>query len=176
MTIRVSEAVRLLDERGQITRHKHRPDPTRLALFLPEVFGPNVPEDLAAFYGEAIASVGEFDAIGPGWSDWSGWGGSAENLSQLMHAGAAPLFWDGCGSLYGLDLTTVDATPAVYFFDHDDCYAQASWAAGSSLGVFLLLLADHDRAYDENWPDRWQLKIDPDIEKCPRAPAIWNAG
>jgi hypothetical protein len=42
--------------------------------------------------------------------------------------------------------------------------------------VFLLLLADHDRSYDENWPQRWELKVDPDIERCPRAPAIWNAG
>lgn len=124
----------------------------RLALFLPEVFGPKVPEDLIAFYGEAIASVGDFNALGPGWRDWSGWGGSAESLSQLMHAGAAPHFWDGCGSLYGLDLTAGDATPAVYFFDHDNGFAKPGYAAGSSLGAFLLLFADRDRAYREKWP------------------------
>jgi hypothetical protein len=66
--------------------------------------------------------------------------------------------------------------PAVYFFDKEDSFEKPAWAAGSSLGVFLLLLADHDRSYDENWPQRWELKVDPDIERCPRAPAIWNAG
>jgi hypothetical protein len=38
----------------------------------------------------------------------------------------------------------------------------------------MLLAADHDKAYAEDWPERWQLSIDPDIDKCPRAPAIWN--
>jgi len=26
----------------------------------------------------------------------------------------------------------------------------------------------------ENWPAKWELTIDPDLERCPRAPAIWN--
>lgn len=62
-----------------------------------------------------------------------------------------------------------------YLFDHERGFAPEP-AAGSSLGVFLLLLADHDRAYDEKWPACWQLKVDPYIERCPRAPAIWNLG
>jgi len=66
--------------------------------------------------------------------------------------------------------------PAVYFFDHEDSYERPHWAAGSSLGAFLLLLADGDRAHAEAWPQKWELSIDPDIEKCPRAPAIWAAG
>jgi hypothetical protein len=86
-----------------------------------------------------------------------------------------PIFFDGCGSLFGLDLASGDTTPAVYFFDHADEFAKPRWAAGSSLGAFLLLAADHDQAYEENWPERWQLAIDPDLDKCPRAPAIWNA-
>jgi hypothetical protein len=53
---------------------------------------------------------------------------------------------------------------------------QHQWAAGSSLGAFLLLLADGDRAHREAWPPKWELAIDPDLEKCLRAPAIWNAG
>jgi hypothetical protein len=64
----------------------------------------------------------------------------------------------------------------VYFFDHQDEYERPRWAAGSSLGAFLLLYADHDRAYAEDRPDGWELEIDPDIDKCPRAPAIWEVG
>ena len=64
----------------------------------------------------------------------------------------------------------------MYFFDACDLYATPQWAAGSSLGAFLLLLADHDRSYDEKWPKKWELRIDPDIDKCPRARAIWAAG
>ena len=60
-------------------------------------------------------------------------------------------------------------TPAVYFFDHEDRSDTPNYAAGSSLGVFMLLLADKDRAYDEHWPARWELKLDPDIDKCPGA-------
>jgi hypothetical protein len=26
------------------------------------------------------------------------------------------------------------------------------------------------------WPPMWELKIDPDLERRPRAPAIWDAG
>jgi hypothetical protein len=60
--------------------------------------------------------------------------------------------------------------------DHERSYEKPEWAAGSSLGAFLLLLADSDRSYAEHWQPRWELTIDPDIEKCPRAPSIWNAG
>lgn len=97
-------------------------------------------------------------------------------VTELLHADAVPLFGDGCGNLYGLDLTLGVEVPAVYFFDHERSYEKPEWAAGSSVGAFLLLLADSDRAYAEGWPSRWELGIDPDIEKCPRAPAIWAAG
>jgi hypothetical protein len=98
----------------------------------------------------------------------------AVDSTALLHVQAVPIFFDGCGSLYGLDLSSGDLTPAVYFFDHEDEFSKPHWAAGSSLGAFLLLLADHDRAYRENWSERWQLAIDPDLDNCPRAPAIWN--
>jgi hypothetical protein len=65
--------------------------------------------------------------------------------------------------------------PAVYFFDHEREFRTPQWAAGSSLGAFLLLLADGDRAHREGWPPKWELAIDPAPDKCPRAPAIWNA-
>lgn len=75
-----------------------------------------------------------------------------------------------------MDLTPDAAPRAVYFFDHERGFEAPEWAAGSSLARFLLYLADADRALDEGWPARWVLKHDPDIERCPRAPAIWNAG
>jgi hypothetical protein len=94
-------------------------------------------------------------------------------VTELLHADAVPLFRDGCGNFYGLDLTAEVKAPAVYFFNHERGFEQPEGAAGSSLGAFLLLLADHDRAYEEQWPFRWELKIDPDINNCPRAPAMW---
>jgi hypothetical protein len=53
----------------------------------------------------------------------------------------------------------------------------AAWRApaGSSIGSFLLLLAEHDAGIDEKQPPGWELKIDPNLEKCPRAPPIWLA-
>lgn len=113
MVVSFAEAVRALEARGQLTRHKYGGDATRLKLMLTEVFGPQHPGELAEFYGQAIASLGEFHAVSPGWSDRCGWGESAEILSDLMDVGAAPLFNDGCGNIYGLDLTADDATPAV---------------------------------------------------------------
>jgi hypothetical protein len=59
-----------------------------------------------------------------------------------------------------------------YFFEHERGYGKPEYATGSSLGTFLLLLAESDRAQDEVRPSKWQLKIDPDIDKRPRAPAV----
>ena len=95
-------------------------------------------------------------------------------MDCLLPASAVPLISDGCGSLFGLDLSAADAGPAVYFFDHEDEFRTPRWAAGSSLGLFLLVLADSDRALSEGWPLQWALKLDPDLDKCRRAPAIWN--
>jgi hypothetical protein len=38
------------------------------------------------------------------------------------------------------------------------------------------MLADSDRAQSESWPLQWELNLDPDLDKCARAPAIWNTG
>jgi hypothetical protein len=124
------------------------------------------------FYRERIATLGAFYAQTPEWNDRAGWRSPDSLVTRLVHANAAPLFDDGCGDLYGLDLTPSEA-PAVYFFDHEDGFERPRWAAGSSLGAFLLILANTDRAHAEGWPERWELNIDPDIENCPRAPAIW---
>jgi hypothetical protein len=174
LRVDVAEAAQALEAQGRLERAgvDHS---ARIIAHVGEQLGRALPSDLEDFYRERIAGIGGFQAIWPIWNDWVGWRPMAVDSTRLLHVQAVPIFFDGCGSLYGLDLAARGETPAVYFFDHEDGFATPQWAAGSSLGAFLLLLADHDRAYREHWPDRWQLSIDPDIDKCPRAPAIWNA-
>jgi hypothetical protein len=162
--INITEVAHALEAQDRLERHR----PKQLERIIGQVreqLGQALPPDLDDFYRERIASVGDFLTIGLVWTEW---------VTKLLHVQAVPIFFDGCGSMYGLDLASGDAIPAVYFFDHEDEFSKPRWAAGSSLGTFLLLLADHDRAYEENWPERWQLSIDPDLDKCPRAPAIWD--
>lgn len=175
MKTTVSSAVRQLKAR-KILLHTRDDHSDKIIQRVGELLGRKLPSDLVEFYREQIMTVAGHDACLPWWNDWVGWHSTDAFVTHLAHADAVPLFWDGCGSLFGLDLTPGVETPSVYFFDHEDGYERARWAAGSSLGAFLLLFADHDRAYDEQWPLKWQLKIDPEIEKCPRAPAIWDAG
>jgi hypothetical protein len=172
MTVSVGEAAKLLEERGMLKRRRDD-HVARVPAHMASVLGRDIPADLRDFYLERIYSVGDFLAIAPAWNDWVGWRPAGD--TELLPAQAVPIFSDGCGSLYGLDLSTTDDSPPVYFFDHEDCFETPQWAAGSTLGRFLLLLGEHDQAYREGRPDGWQLSIDPDIDKCPRAPAIWEA-
>lgn len=171
----VHEAARQLEERGLLTRTP-ADQSAGIIDHVREALGKGFPEDLEAFYRERIARVGDFNAILPTGNDRVGWRSTAVRMDSLIPASAAPLFSDGCGSLFGLDLSAIDADPAVYFFDHEDGFKSPRWAAGSSLGSFLLLLADSDQAQRENWPPRWELTLDPDLDKCTRAPAIWHTG
>ena len=173
MRIPVQEAARQLEERGLLKRERHD-DAGRIIEHVHSLLGRELPTDLVEFYRERIASIGEFPSVTPHWNERVGWRTPDGLLTRLAHADAVPLFGDGAGNFYGLDLTLGVEAPAVYFFDHERDYEKPIWAAGSSLGAFLLLLADSDRAYAEDWPPRWELRIDPDIEKCPRAPAIWS--
>lgn len=175
MRISVAEAARQLEARGVLKR-EGRDVSDRIIARAEELLARPLPQDLIDFYRECIAEIGEFQAMTPGWNDYVGWHGSDGILTDLMHADAVPVFDDGCGSLYGLDITMGVEVPAVYFFDHEHSFEYPAFAGGSSLGAFMLLLADHDRAIDEKWPEKWELKIDPDLERCPRAPAIWDAG
>ena len=172
MKMSVSEAAKQLDKRGLLKRVRHDRS-ERVIEHVGHLLGRELPAELVSFYRERIARLGEFYAQTPEWNDRMGWRSPDSLVTQLLHSDAVPIFDDGCGNLYGLDLTLGVEAPAVYFFDHERDYERPEWAAGSSLGAFLLLLADSDRAYAEHWPPRWELKIDPDIEKCPRAPAIW---
>lgn len=175
MKIEVAEAARLLEAEGLLERAREDHS-TRIIDHVREQVGHELPEDLADFYRERIARVGEFHAIAPIWNDHMGWRPMAVETTALRHAQAIPIFFDGSGSLFGLDLTQGETAPAVYFFDHEEGFHGPRWAAGSSLGAFLLLVGARDRAYREAWPPRWELSIDANIEKCRRAPAIWNLG
>jgi hypothetical protein len=173
--ISVHEAARLVEARGHLERERHDHS-SRIIEHVRDLLKRELPPDLIAFYLERIARIGDFSAITPHWNARIGWRTPDELITKLAHADAAPLFDDGCGNFYGLDLSSNVEVPAVYFFDHERNYEKPEWAAGSSVGAFLLLLADSDRAYAEGWPSGWELRIDPDIEKCPRAPAIWATG
>ena len=174
LRIAIAEVACSLEERGVLKRHRHD-YADRMIVHLEDVVGHDLHDDLKDFYHERIEQVGEFRATWPGWDSYHArWGD--ELTLELLPAKAIPLFGDGCGNWWGVDLTSNDQVPAVYFFDHEDGFERPQYAAGSSLGAFLLLLADHDRAFQEKWPTGWELRIDPDIDKCPRAPPIWLAG
>jgi hypothetical protein len=171
--IDVAVAAKELEQRGLLRRHR-ADNSERIIDHVSQQLGRKLPADLEALYRERIARVGDFAAIAPVWNDRVGWRPVAVEATRLLSSQAVPVFWDGCGSLYGLDFSAGDNVPAVYFFDHEDEFATPQWAAGSSVGAFLLLLGDSDRADREGWPPKWELAIDPDLERCPRAPAIWN--
>jgi hypothetical protein len=174
MDVSVQEACRTLEARG-VLRQRQGEIPDGYLTYVRELLGDQMPADLEAFYREGVEAVGDFRATLPTWNE------RPERrrdgmLRALLPAQAVPIFSDGAGSLYGLDLTSGVARPAVYFFDHEDLFERPRWAAGSSLGHFLLLLGQHDQAIEEGRAPGWERGIDPDIDKCPRAPPLWLAG
>lgn len=175
MRVPVRDAAAQLEARGLLVRCRHDYS-ERIIEHVRQLLGRDLPTDLIDFYRERISRIGEFAAQVPTWNSHVGWRSPDALVTKLLPADAVPVFDDGCGSLYGLDLMPNVEVPAVYFFDHDDGFETPQFAAGSSLGAFLFLLAEKDRAAIEDWPERWQSKIDPDITACPRAPAIWLAG
>jgi len=174
MDITISEACRLLEVRGLLRRQPGDPS-DGIVQQVRELLGGQMPADLEALYRERVKSVGDFAAVLPKWNARPEWWPEGA-LRSLLHAHAAPIFFDGNGSLYGLDLSSESQRPAVYFFDHEGLFERPRWAAGSSIGRFLLLLAQHDQAISENRAAGWELSIDPDLDKCPRAPPFWLAG
>jgi hypothetical protein len=174
LTLSVSEAVRILEGRGAVGRRRKN-QAAWVIDFVSRLIGRPIPADLADFYRENLEWVGDFQATIPVWNDHVSRVTDDGAVGRLMAAKAIPLFWDGCGSLYGVDVSTDTDHPAVYFFDHEDGWEKPAYAAGSSIGTFLLLLAEHDAAIDEKRPQGWELKIDPDLGNCPRAPPIWLA-
>ncbi|CAN5419139.1 hypothetical protein BH10PSE5_BH10PSE5_12840 [soil metagenome] len=168
MRIPVPEAAGRVEAAGMLRRSKH--DQSDLVIpYVSALLGRPLPPDLEAFYREHIYSIGDFWSYIPWWSEWmKRWEPVDPPFTDMLKLQAVPLFSDGCGSVYGVDLSSGDE--AVYFYDHEDGFTAPRWAAGSSLGAFLLLLADSDRAIEEEWPPNWRLAIDPDIINCRLAP------
>lgn len=170
----ITAVVAALGAAGQLQRgsEKHADD---RAAYVSAAIGRPCPADLAEFYGASVSRVADFLAILPEWTEGGGWRSRHADVTALLHADAAPIFLDGAGNFFGADLSS-GGRCAVYFFDHEDGFARPRWAAGSSIAAFLLLLALHDRAVAEGRPQGWELSIDPDLDRCSRAPPIWLAG
>ena len=175
MWIPVPEAVRRLDERG-LVKHRRRDQSELIIDYVETKLGRRLPEDLADFYRANVDRLGDFDSRMPTWNAWTGWREDVFGVTSLLMHQVVPIMNDGCGNVYAVDISSDDDQPAVYFIDEGTYPERLGFAVGSSIGAFLLLQADHDRAHLEGWPPRWELQIDPDLERCPRAPAIWNAG
>ncbi len=103
-----------------------------------------------------------------------GWRTRNSSISDLLPAQAIPIFGDGNGNLFGVDFSSGEASPAVYFFDHEEGFETPRYAAGSSISMFLLLLGEDEAAWREQRPSGWELRIDPDIDRCTRVPPIWR--
>lgn len=172
--ISVSEAANRLHARGALkTRREDYSE--RILARVEAMLGRPPPQDLADFYAARITSVAAYDAIMPVWNSWVGWRTPIEaELGRLQHVQALPVFRDRKGNLFGIDLSVETDRPDVYFFEKAGGFAKPLWAAGSSLGAFMLLLADYDRAYQQNWPAGWEATIDPSIVSCERAPPAWT--
>lgn len=182
VSISIAEAVLRLEPGGLLKcaprslKRGHSFDPDRLIANVRELIGQDLPRDLQDFYHAGIWQIGSYGAVTATFSDWVDWRGGADYFTKYLELGAIEVFSDECGNPYVLDLTSGDQTPAVYFIDHEIDPPVLGFAAGSSLGACMLLIGEDERAFfaKEERPDRWELAIDPDIEKCPRAPALWN--
>ena len=137
MSLSVTEACRQIELRGLLKRDRvdHA---DRIIAKVSAVPGRELPRDLAVFYRERVASIGEFPAIVPAWNDRMGWRTDDALILELAHVQAVPIFSDGCGNLFGLDLASGDATPAVYFFDHERGSEKPEYAAGVVVGCILV--------------------------------------
>jgi hypothetical protein len=175
MTVSVPQAAHMLEQRGTLSRRRKNQSEWVIE-FVGGLIGKAIPADLAEFYRENIDRVGDFDTTIPVWNDYVSRVTDDGCIDWLLPAKAIPLFSDGCGNLWGMDVSTATDHPSVYFFDKADAWEKPSYAAGSTIGTFLLLLAEHDTALDEKRTPGWELKIDPDLAKCTRAPPIWLAG
>jgi hypothetical protein len=173
MRISVSAAVEQLVAQELIERERHG-DPDSVVDHVCQLIGRAVPSDLADLYREEIRFVGDFRAVYPTFNQRMGWDPDNDaTITRLLDAKVVPIFFDGVGNLYAFDVDPAVQTPAVYLFDHEREFA-LEHIAGTSLGSFLLILGDMDRAIAEDWPEGWQLRIDPDLDKSSKAPPEWK--
>jgi hypothetical protein len=174
VTVSVAEAAHALVKRGTLGRRRKNQAEWVIG-YLRQLIARPIPVDLADFYRENIDWIGDFTTTIPVWNDHVGRVTDKGCIDWLLPGQAIPIFWDGCGNLFGVDIARVTDHPAVYFFDKADSWEKPAYAAGSSIGTFLLLLAEHDIAIEEKRPPKWELSIDPDLGMCSRAPPIWHA-
>lgn len=170
--ISVNEAARTLEAKGLLKRRKTNFSP-RIIDYTAEIYGRPVPDELVEFYSENIESVGDFGSYVPVWNDRIGFRSEDARFWTSL-PDAVPIFSDGAGSMFGLDLQYPGPKHGVYFFDHVDSFKFPARPAGSSLATSLLILGDWDRALDEGWPEDWMEQIDPDIRNCPRVAPKWG--
>jgi len=121
MTNSVAQAARVLEERGLLEREGFDHSASIID-YVSELAGRALPGDLIDFYRERIKSVGDFRVTPPVRSGRVGWRTRNCVIAWLLPVGAIPIFSDGCGSLFGVDLLSGTDHPAVYFFDHEDNY------------------------------------------------------
>ena len=174
MAITVSDATQKLEAQGTLRRAR-RNQSDWVIDFVSRLIGRSIPTDLADFYREHIEQIGGFGTTVPVWNEHVGRITNDAFIEILLPARAIPIFDDGCGSFFGVDVSRATDHPAVYFFDHEHAFKYPAYAAGSSIATFLLLLAEHDIALREKRPERWELTIDANLDRCPRAPPIWRA-
>lgn len=170
----IADAVRRLEALGMVRRRRWALGPD-LESYAASVIGRPIPQDLADLYRENLDYVGHFNAVAPIWSDYFGtW--NSDSIDELLHVNAVPIFSDGSGNYFAVDLQSPGDSPPVYHFERAWNFRSPGFAVGSSIAKFLLLAAGADgtgNGFDAEDRD-WVLSIDPDIEKCPRAPALWN--
>lgn len=171
MTDSIHDIIEAIEARGLLTRSSE-PFDEAMPPHLERLIGQPLPPDLIEFYRERVESIGLFDGLFPIWNDFMGrWLTEMEHFRVLRRSNAVPLFEDGGGNYFGLDLTA--GGTAVYFFDHADDYKPQD-AAGSTLAKFLLILAEVAASEEGDLPSGRAREIDPDIDKCPRAEAGWG--
>jgi len=119
MSFTIASVAKELEQRNELIR-AHPDQAARIVERISEELGQELPDDLKAFYRKHIARIGDFLATSPIWSERAGWRSGMVETTILLSARAVPIFSDGCGSYYGVDIDAGDATPAVYFFDHQD--------------------------------------------------------
>src|SRR5262245_4869523 len=106
----MEDACRLLEVRGALKRHRHDHS-VQVIEHVTELIGGWVPPELAAFYRERVSQVADFLAVAPVWNDRIGWRSEDWVVTQLLHVQAVPILSDGCGSLFGVDLSDRIARP-----------------------------------------------------------------
>jgi hypothetical protein len=128
MTVSVSEAAHTLEERGMLRRRRKNQSEWVIE-FVGSLIGRPIPADLAEFYRENIDGVGYFGTTIPVWNDYVSRVTDMASIDWLLPGKAIPLFWDGCGNLWGVDVSTASDHPAVYFFDHEEGWEEPAYGA-----------------------------------------------